>query len=143
MDTLRAVAAFMLVGSAASAETLPHARIVQGMTITEVQALIGPPYTIKSLHWREVLFYCPTTWFGIPIGQPIYTTVWLSHRRVVASRTLIGTNLFTCEQFIAAFQWTDPLPIPTARQQSEWHGHDGGTTLDRPATWRPPGDIGR
>jgi hypothetical protein len=115
------------------------------MTMTDVQAVIGPPYAIKSLRWREVLFYCPSSWLGIPIGEPSYTTVWMVHRRVVAFRSLIESNSRTCEQFIAAFQWTDPPPFLTAQHRSEWNSqsHDGGARVDRPTDWRPSREPAR
>lgn len=114
------VAALLLLAAfPARAGELPHDLIAPGMTITQVQALMGQPHAIKSLRAREALFYCPRSWWGIPLGEPIYTTVWLVHRRVVAARTSVSPNLGTCEGYIAAFQWSDPLPqaAPTYRPQ--------------------------
>lgn len=102
--------AVTLVATSAQADSDLHARIARGMTITQVQALIGPPSAIKSLREKEVMFYCPTSLLGFFIQNPIYTRVYLERRRVVASQTLIAPNMGTCEQFLAAFQWTDPLP---------------------------------
>jgi hypothetical protein len=102
--------AVSLVPTSALADSDLHARIARGMTITQVQALIGAPSAIKSLREKEVMFFCPTPMFGLFIQDPIYTRVYLERRRVVASETLIAPNMGTCEQFLAAFQWTDPLP---------------------------------
>lgn len=136
MQALRTVAALMVLGlaSTAWAEAPPHTRIAPGMTMTDVQALMGQPYAIKSLRWHEALFYCPPSWLGRPIGQPIYTTVWLVHRRVVSSRTLIAPNLDTCEMFVAAFQWSDPPPSSTVPHGYHRYSrsHDGGSSGARP-----------
>lgn len=109
MRPFRFLSVFLLALSvtAAIAETPPHARIAAGMTITDVQALIGPPYRIKSNREREVLFYCPPSWWGFQYGEPIYTAIALLHRRVTASRTWIAPAMQTCDQFVAAFQWSD------------------------------------
>ena len=133
MRTLRSASSLMLLGTAsvALAETPPHARIMPGMTITDVQALLGPPYAIKSLRWNEAMFFCPASWWGIPVGDLIYTTVWLSHRRVIASRTIISATLGTCETFMSAFQWTDPPPFPAALHTH----HSYSRTRHDPSSW--------
>lgn len=111
-----AILALLLVPTAAQAEVKPFAQISAGMTITQVQALIGPPSAVKSLREREVMFYCPRSFFGFMVGDPVYSRVYLVHRRVVASETLMAPSLGTCEEFLAAFQWTDPLPYPFGAQ---------------------------
>ena len=118
MRPLRSLSAWLLAWSVsgAIAETPPHARITPGMTITDVQALLGPPYTIRSHRELEVLFYCPPSWWGFPYGEPIYTAIALHHRRVAASRTWLAPPLGTCEQFVTAFQWSDLSPTPTAHR---------------------------
>lgn len=85
------------------------------MTITDVQALLGPAYSIRSRREHEILFYCPPSWLGFPYGEAIYTAIALHNRRVTASRSWFTPALGTCEQFVAAFQWSDLSPLTAPR----------------------------
>lgn len=99
--------------TAAVADVPPHARIAKGMTITQVQALMGLPSAVKSLRDKEVMFFCPESLFGFQVGDPIYTRVYLDGRRVVSSQTQLAPAMGSCEECISAFQWSDPLPPPS------------------------------
>ena len=107
---LAAVAA-SLSSSPVLSESAPHNAIRVGMTITEVQTLMGPPHAIKSLRDREAIFYCPNSWADLLFGDRTYTIVWLYRRRVVAAQTSQPLQRLTCENVLASFQWTDPVPV--------------------------------
>jgi hypothetical protein len=101
----------LLSSSLAIAQPAADGIIKVGMTISEMQALMGPPYALKSLRNREVIFYCPHSWIDLVFGDRTFTIVWLNGRRVVAVQAHQSLQRVTCEDFVASFQWSDPVPV--------------------------------
>lgn len=84
---------------------LPH--LFPGMTVSELQAVMGPPKNVRSRGTRDAFLYCPRTIFGINITRGDYAAVWLLDDRVANVRFYRSDVMGDCQAFFAAFRWED------------------------------------